>query len=231
MRDRRMLILWSVLVGIVAIAAVLMFFPKGGEEQAQAQPAPTTVTPEPESTVAEDGVTANTPAPPDVSQDRSAAIRITAASQRDPVAPVATPTPAAKDSQKSSSQKTSSSNPVPKPTTRTKSSIADKPAATGSQTGASETKKSKSDDSGSKAPVPICGGVWKEGETTGITIVDVGEVSAIVRINNLRTTLYLNVPDASGVTFVSSLGGGCGWFAASGAEDRLTICEGDTRQL
>ncbi len=102
---------------------------------------------------------------------------------------------------------------------------------TGSQSGDSETKKSKSDDSGSKAPVPIGGGVKKEGESTGITIVAVGESSAVVRINDMRTTLYLNVPDASGVTFVSSLGGGCGWFAASGAEDRLTICEGDTRQL
>lgn len=231
MRDRRMLIVASVLVGIVAIAAVLLFFPKGGEEQPQAQPTPTTVTPEPESTMAADEVTVNTPATPDIPQDRSAAIRITTASQRDPFAPVVMPTPAAKDSQESSSQKASSSNPVPKPTTRTKSSIADKPAATGSQSGDAAKKKSKSDDSGSKAPVPIGGSVKKEGESTGITIVAVGESSAVARINDLRTTLYLNVPDASGVTFVSSLGGGCGWFAASGAEDRLTMCEGDTRQL
>lgn len=128
-----------------------------------------------------------------------------------------------------SEAKTSSGSAVTEPDPPT--DIAKRNTPAGSQSGDAATKKSKSDDSGSKAPVPIGGGVKKEGESTGITIIDVAEAVAIVRINDIRTTLYLNVPDPSGVTFVASLGGGCGWFAASGAEDRLTICEGDTRQL
>lgn len=227
MRDRRMLIVWSVLVGFIAIGAVWFLFLRGGAEQAEPPITPGTATPQP---LAEDQTgttdTADLPQP-------ATAARITVTSRRDPFAPVVTPTPAAEQDSGGTDKATSSSNPATQPKTTKSTNIVKKPDTAGSQSGdATKTEKSSDKDSGSKAPVPIGGKVVKkEGESTGITVIQVRESVAVARINDVRTTLYLSVPDASGVTFVSSLGGGCGWFATSGAEDRLTICEGDTRQL
>jgi hypothetical protein len=157
-------------------------------------------------------------------------------SVRDPFIPQATPE--ASDGSSSDSSKAKSSNPSPSKTTKSsQSQTPSKTEASGSGSGQAKTTKSKSDttkDSGSKAPEPI-GGAKTEGDTPAqqveVYVLGVKDSAAVVRINGSRTTLYQNVPDVSGVTFVSSLGGGCGWFGMGDLAERMTICQGDSRQL
>lgn len=159
-------------------------------------------------------------------------------SVRDPFVPQATPE--ASDGSSSDSTKTKSSNPTSSSSKTTKSSQKQpktKTDVSGSGSGESKTTKSKSEtteESGSKAPQPI-GGAKTEGDTPAqqveVYVLGVKDSAAVVRINGARTTLYQNVPDVSGVTFVSSLGGGCGWFGMGDLAERMTICQGDSRQL
>lgn len=156
-------------------------------------------------------------------------------SVRDPFMPLATPE-ASGGNQSSGSDKPRSSNPVPSTTKSTPKTADSKTDASGSGSGEAKTTKTdgkSTKDSGSKAPEPV-GGSKPGGEPTEqveVSVVQVQDSMAVVRINGSRTTLYVNVPDPSGVTYVSSLGDGCGWFATGDLTERYTICEGDSRPL
>lgn len=232
MREHRNLVLGALGLGVVVIALVFVFFVRGSEPEPEALPAAThsAITTEPE--VEEDE-------PTSVIGSTSGLRSVQATSNRDPFEPVVKPTEQANDTSKSSSEKTSSSTTKKqKPTTKQADVIqkSKSPNAKGEPTTETKSKTTKSDkpkDSGDAAPKPIGGGgsVDEPGQTTEVSVVAIRLSTAVVRVNNTRTTLYLNVPDSSGVTYVSSLGGGCGWFTLAGTEDRLTICEGETRSL
>lgn len=156
-------------------------------------------------------------------------------SVRDPFMPQSTPQ--ASDGSSSDSAKSKSSNPTSTKSTQKQEPSGSKAKASGGGSGQAKTTKNKSEttkDSGSKAPQPI-GGAKTDGDAPAqqieVFVLDVSESAAVVRINGARTTLYQNVPDVSGVTYVSSLGGGCGWFGMGDLAERMTICEGDSQQL
>jgi hypothetical protein len=236
MGNRKLLLLWGGLGAVVLFALVFLVFLRPGPEQAEVVVAPNRGA---VSEQGEEGIEVE-PIPEDPGEDTRG--RVTGTSQRDPFQPVVQPTQAADENSSSanpSSQK-SSSNPSgansrdsQKQTSKTKTSGSDTNDAKKPSGSGSNDAKPKADEPKNKAPVPIGAGKKADSDSdrTELSVVQVRDSLAVVRINNLRTTLYMSVPDPSGVTFVSSLGGGCGWFTLDGVEDRLSICEGQTRQM
>lgn len=158
-------------------------------------------------------------------------------SVRDPFMPQATPTPTTTSSS-SGSSKSKSSDPAPAKSAKSSQQSGGKNTdPSGNSSGRPATTKNKTDDTKdpeSKAPQPI--GVSKGDSSSPtqqieVAVMQVTDYMAVVRINGARTTLYQNVPDVSGVTYVSALGGGCGWFGMGDLTERMTICEGDSRPL
>lgn len=238
MRDRKVLILAGV-GGLLAVFALLFLFVLGGgDSEPQADP-PTGSTTSGQAKTSEDDLDV-AEVTPDLGSPR-----VFGVSSRDPFTPQVRPTPDAggtADSSSSSSQDRSSKKSTSKATgsdsrtTKTsKSTQNTKITKNGQNPSGSETGESTktSDKPKNKAPVPIGAGkkANPDGDRTELAVVEVRDTSAVVRINNARTTLFLTVPDPSGVTYVASLGGGCGWFTVTGAEQRLSICEGETRQM
>jgi hypothetical protein len=234
MRDRRLLLLLAGLGAIVVFALVFLVLLKPSPEEVEVLPAPTR---EAVTGQVEEGVEVD---PIPVDPDRETTDRVMGTSQRDPFDPVVKPSEdTSQDEATGSDEKKSSSNPVgrskqdDKPLPKGDKDATSKSTQKPSGSGTGESTKPKTDEPKNKAPIPIGAGrkADPDGDRTELTVVQVRDSLAVVRINNLRTTLYLSVPDPSGVTFISSLGGGCGWFTLQGAEDRLSICEGQTRQM
>jgi hypothetical protein len=67
-----------------------------------------------------------------------------------------------------------------------------------------------------------------DGGKKTMTLVSVDPDSAVVRVAGERETLYLSVPAAFGVTYVSPLPGGCAWLAMAGPNERLMLCKGES---
>ncbi len=218
-------------LALVVLAMILMSRSGGSEPLAEET---TVVTIEPTPTPV---------APEATTQPRAGSRRAGAVfgtSVRDPFKPQATPS-SSSDPESKTSDKSKSSNPTSSSSRKTKSTL---PKASGSKkpvagSGSADSKSSKSDsaknsDSGSKAPQPI-GGPSTDGEEptaqVEVVVLDVKEAMTVVRINGSRSTLYLNVPDPSGVTFMSALDARCAWFSRGDVNERLTICEGDSRQM
>lgn len=235
MRDRKVLILVG--IGVLAVFAVLFLFVLGGgDAEPQAQPpAGSTSSGQRDTSEQEmdgDDLPADTGAP-----------RVFGVSSRDPFTPQVDPDEDSGTSADSTSSSSQDGSRQDGKTTTGKKSTDSKPSGAGanesrkeekpSGSGTGESTEKKTDEPKNRAPVPIGAGKKSnpDGDRTELTVVEVRASQAVARINNLRTTLYLSVPDPSGVTFVSSLGGGCGWFTLEGAEDRLSICEGQTRQM
>jgi hypothetical protein len=215
-------------IALVVLAMLLMARAGGPEPLAQEstvvriEPTPTPVRPE-ETTAPKGG------------SGRGAAVFGT--SVRDPFMPQVTPE-ASDDTSTSSGDKSKSSNPTSsqKKGKTTPKASPSKPPVSGSGSGESKSTKSdekKEQEPGSKAPQPI-GGKTTDGQPTEqveVFVLDVKDSMAVVRINGSRTTLYLNVPDPSGVIFMSALDGACAWFSKADPNERFTICEGDSRQM
>lgn len=64
-----------------------------------------------------------------------------------------------------------------------------------------------------------------------VKVLSVGADTVEARINGANVTLYLAVPDESGVIYMSNLGGGCAWLASPGDGARVTICQGQTETM
>lgn len=231
MREHRPLLAIAAVAVVAVLAGLLLLMMKGGGSTTAQQPAPVPTEVVPQTT-----------AEPDSAEELDAASGSVTVQQptsnRDPFAPVVKPTDQASEDSGGSSDVKTSSDPVTKD--QPKSSV--KSGTQQQQAAASEQKSSKQKDtknsdtkkeSKGKAPVPVGGGDKDSEESDGsdVAVVDVRQAIAIVRINDVRTTLYLGVPDTTGVTFNSPLGGGCGLFSKGGSPDLFTICKGETRQL
>ncbi len=165
-------------------------------------------------------------------------------SQINPFEPLAQPSQSADSTTDSASKadrstsSSGSSDTNPSGTTggsSSKGTFAD-PGNSGSN-GKSNGKSNDKSDRGKKAtPKPVAPQPVDDADavpegSAQVKVVSVAADSLEARVNGQKETLYLSVPDAAGVTYVSPLGSGCAWLALASKQVRVTVCEGETADL
>ncbi len=80
------------------------------------------------------------------------------------------------------------------------------------------------------APEPIDSGK-DANDAPLVKLIDAQTDAAVVRIDGLRTTLYVGVPGEQDVVYFAPLGSGCAWMGRVDSEVRVTVCKGKAERL
>lgn len=221
--NKRAVVMLAVVVGVALVAvAFMMLTGRSGEPEAGPVPKATpTVSPEPE---------------PEETQAQGSFAPTTARSNSNPFAPLAG-SDADSDTQTTKAKYTKRNNDAPKSANSSggdssKGSFAD-PGTDDEPTDVIPEPDSPDPADNDPQPVepqPVEDPVAADGKLT-VKVLSVTADTVEARVNGTAETLYLSVPDALGVTYVSNLGGGCAWLAGSADGARVTICQGQTETL
>lgn len=223
--NKRAVVMLAVTLGLALVVGLVMLV-TGGSSEPEAAPVPK----------AAPIVTATTE--PDVEQTQAAgSFAPNPASTTDPFEPIA-------GSEESAAPEDTSQKSDKTPD-RTAPESTDSKTASGNTGGASAkgsfadpgtmAGSGSGDGSADASPQPVAPQPLGQQEVPEgavlVKVLTVGPETLTARVNDEKATLYLSVPDTSGVTYVSPLGGGCAWLAMSGKQARVTVCEGETATL